>query len=87
MRKFIPLCLTVVAVGTMLISTTNLAEAGGRKTCVFQAKNHFTGLVNADGKAKARKMSTACKRARRRCNRERNRKLRRGLSIDKCRRV
>ncbi len=68
----------IAAIGaTSLMSTSTPAEAG-RKRCVFMAHNPVTGYMIADGWAKAYKKSKACDRARRRCNRELDRKRRKG---------
>lgn len=70
-----PVLAAVVAAG-FIFSATGPAEA--RKSCVFMAHNDANGHMIADGWAKAIKTKWACNRARRRCNRELNRKRRRG---------
>lgn len=76
-KQAIMLSAVAVIGATSLISASTPAEAG-RKRCVFMAHNPTTGHMIADGWAKAFKKSKACDRARRRCNRELNRKRRKG---------
>ena len=63
--------------GTLAIAALLIAAepaAAKLKSCVYTARDPITGKVLADGYAKAFKRSRACKRARRRCERERQRK-------------
>ena len=70
--------LAAVAVASLLSANLVMSSpAEARKRCVYMAHNP-SGHMMADGWAKARKLSRACKRARRRCNRELKRKRRRG---------
>ncbi|MGH1352973.1 MAG: hypothetical protein ACRBBN_19525 [Methyloligellaceae bacterium] len=87
-KKLVALGAVAMVGGIMMIASSNPAEAG-RKRCVFMAHNPFNGHMIADGWAKAIKKSTACKRAKRRCNRELNRKRRQGKSARGavCRRI
>lgn len=69
----------LLALGAMLSAAaisalTTPAEA--RTRCVYMGHNPSTGHMIADGWAKAAKKSWACNRARRRCNRELERKRR-----------
>lgn len=77
----------MLAAGFFAIAMAEPAYA--RKRCVYMAHDPFTGRMIADGWAKAIKKSWACNRARRRCNRELERKRRRGHVPRgaKCRRI
>ncbi len=76
-NKLVALGAIAMMSGIMMVASSNPAEAG-RKRCVYMAHNPSTGHMIADGWAKAFKKSNACNRARRRCNRELNRKRRQG---------
>lgn len=78
--------LSALVAGVALSSLSAPAEAG-RKQCVYMAHNPWTGAMVADGWAKARRMSKACDRARRRCNRELNRKRRNGAVANSCQKI
>jgi hypothetical protein len=82
------LALAGAGVATVLstsLVTSQLAEA--RSRCVYMAHDP-QGRMMADGWATASKMSRACDRARRRCNRELERKRRQGRAgRGSCRRI
>ncbi len=67
----------IVALTAASLMMTTSASAK-RKRCVYYAWNVNNNQVMADGWAKAKKLSRACKRAKRRCNRELERKRRQG---------
>lgn len=72
--------LVLAAAGIAVISGVSLTmsqPAEARASCSFIAVSK--GRIVADGFAKAIKKKWACNRAQRRCNRERNRKIRRGV--------
>jgi hypothetical protein len=73
--------LALAAAGTASILGAGLTmsqPAEARSRCTFVARD-TSGRIVADGFASAIKMSWACNRAQRRCNRELQRKLRRGI--------
>ena len=82
--KSIAIAATIAVLGTnMLVATP--AEA--RPHCMYWAHD-FSGKRVADGSAWAKNMRLACKRAKRRCNRELKRKKRRGkVGRVSCKRV
>jgi len=69
--------LSLALASAFLVVNVDSAEAG-RKRCVYMAHHDADGRMIADGWAKAYKRSWACNRARRRCNRELERKRQRG---------
>lgn len=73
------LTLSAVAIATLTAASLMMAAPASakRKQCVFMAWNP-SGHMMADGWAKAKKLSKACKRAKKRCNRELNRKRKHG---------
>lgn len=89
MRKLILTIVTaLLAVSTLSLATATPAQA--RKHCVYTATNGFDWSVQRD--ATARRMSTACRRAKRRCNRhlrraKRRREIPRGNQRPVCRRI
>ena len=80
------LALSAMTVAIVLGSLSAPAEAG-RKQCVYMAHNPWNGHMVADGWAKASRLSKACDRARRRCNRELNRERRNGAVANDCRKI
>ncbi len=76
LKPVLSITMAAAAAAVMLTAASQPAEAK-RKQCVYFSWN-ASGKAVADGWAKARKLSRACKRARRRCNRERKRVIRRG---------
>ena len=86
MKLLSAIALSAVTIGIVAASMSSPAEAG-RKRCVYMAHNPWNGHMVADGWAKARKLSRACKRARRRCNRELKRDRRNGAVANDCRKI
>ena len=72
--------LALAGAGVATVLSTNLVTsqpAEARSRCVYMAHDP-SGRTMANGWATASRMSWACDRARRRCNRELERKRRRG---------
>ncbi|MEL6228034.1 MAG: hypothetical protein AAFR01_13600 [Pseudomonadota bacterium] len=85
LRKELPTLMGLVTV-MMTVAATAPAQAA---SCLYVART-ADGQVWADGRASARRGSTACRRARRRCNRELGaRVVRRGqpAGLRPCRKV
>ena len=76
-KKFLTFSSVAIAslIGASLIMAT--PASAKRKRCVYMAWNP-AGHAMADGWAKAKKLSKACKRAKKRCNRELSRKRKHG---------
>lgn len=66
----------LAAAAFMMASGFSAKPAEARAQCIFVATNGGTWAVATQGSA--RRMSTACRRAERRCNRKVNRAKRRG---------
>lgn len=80
--------LAVSALTLAFVATAFSVPAdAGRKQCVYMAHNPWSGHMVADGWARAIKLSTACKRARRRCSRELGRKRVKGAYARDCRKL
>lgn len=77
LHKTLTLAALLVASGIVSIASTSPAEAG-RKGCYYLARDTFSNAKVADGYAKAFSQSTACSRARNRCERELKRKTKQG---------
>ncbi|MGD9785949.1 MAG: hypothetical protein AB7E80_08710 [Hyphomicrobiaceae bacterium] len=86
MKRLSALALTVAAAAAFGASVSQEAQAG-RKQCVYFSRHVWNGNMVADGWAKASSLSTACDRAHRRCNRERDRRLRDGVPAGACTKV
>jgi hypothetical protein len=68
------------AIAMLALLGVNASPAEARPVCYYIAHDPATGRMIADGNAWAAKKSWACNRARRRCNRELDRKKRQGLN-------
>ncbi len=66
---------STLALSFFATSFVFIQPASASKFCAYYASTSYR--VVADGKATARRMSTACRRAKRRCEREYRRKKRR----------
>lgn len=86
MNRMSALVAPLLAAAIVSATGTSPAEAG-RKQCVYFSWHVWNGNMVADGWAKATKLSRACDRARRRCNRERDRRLRDGVPAGACTKV
>ena len=86
MKQLSAVALSLAAAAAASASLTTPAEAG-LKRCVYMAHHVWSGYMVADGWAWSRKRSWACNRASRRCNRERDRRLRDGVPAGPCRKI
>ena len=74
-------------VAIMSVALISPSEAGAIKNCRYVGKNPWSGNVIVEGSGLSNWITVACKRASHQCNREANRKRRKGIIVGACHRA